>query len=85
MADTVDLKSDDALIKEGWERRSILDEPRLSEVVQLYKDLGLEVKVVDLTPEMVAEGCDTCLVGGLERYKVVYIKGKPTETDELFD
>jgi hypothetical protein len=84
MADAVELKGDDALIEEGWERRSILDEPRLSEVVQLYRDMGLEVKVVDLTPEMIEEGCDTCLVGGLENYKVVYTKGKPTETDELF-
>ena len=85
MVDTREIKGDDALIAQGWERRSILDEPRLSEVVEMYKDMGLEVKVVELKPEMIEEGCGTCLVAGLERYKVVYTRGKLGETDDLFE
>ena len=84
MADAIELKGDGALLAEGWERRSILDEPRLSEVVEMYRDLGFEVKVVDLKPEMLA-GCDTCIVGPTETYKVVYTRGGPTVAGENKD
>jgi len=84
MADATDFKDeDDPLVKEGWERRSILDEPRLSEVVQMYRDMGLQVKVVELDPKLLI-ACDTCLTGAKENYKVVYTKGTVTQNDELF-
>lgn len=63
----------DDLEKAGWLKRSILDEPRLSEVVAMYKELGLEVKVVDAEPENV-DGCTVCLDGAPQRYKVVYTR-----------
>lgn len=72
MATIKDLKPGQ-LDKEGWLRRSILDEPRLSEVVAMYKEIGLDVKVVDVKPGDV-DGCTACLDGAPERYKVVYTK-----------
>lgn len=59
--------------KEGWERRSILDEPRLSEVVEMYEQMGLEVKVVELEVDNTDE-CQTCLEPGT--HKVVYTRKK---------
>lgn len=72
MASVTDLRSD-ALEKEGWLKRSILDEPRLSEVVAMYRELGLDVKVVDVKLGDV-DGCTACLDGAMERYKIVYTR-----------
>ena len=59
---------------QGWHRRSILNEPRLSEVVATYRELGLEVKLVDLDPAA-CDGCTTCFEGGEPgRFKVVYTR-----------
>jgi len=72
MVDVTDIKSD-KLEKEGWERRSILDEPRLSEVVMMYKEMGLEVKVIELDTGF-ADGCKTCVTGHKGKLKVVYTR-----------
>jgi hypothetical protein len=33
----------DELVRQGWQRKSTYDEPRLSEMADMYKDIGLEV------------------------------------------
>jgi hypothetical protein len=33
----------DELARQGWQRKSTYDEPRLSEMADMYKDIGLEV------------------------------------------
>lgn len=68
----------DSLEKQGWQRRSILDEPRLGEVVAMYEELGLEVKVVDLDPELY-EGCIECARDQEKTLKVVYTRNKSGE------
>ena len=84
MVEVADLK-DDPLEKEGWQRRSILDEPRLGEVVKMYEDMGLEVQMTDLKPEL-AEGCKTCIDGQAGKFKVIYTRsGKGGGgSDDLF-
>ena len=57
----------------GWERRSILDEPRLSEAVEAYRELGLEVMVADLSTALALE-CSICMEGETGKYKVVYTR-----------
>jgi hypothetical protein len=37
------MTREEELKKEGWEKRFIIDEPRLSEMVEQYKELGFEV------------------------------------------
>ena len=64
---------------DGWERRSIAQEPRLSEIVELYGELGFEVRIEDLAPDDPAcrdTGCKVCfedpeVVGQM---KVVYTR-----------
>ena len=36
----------DALLDEGWQRQTTIDEPRLSELVENYRGLGYELLVV---------------------------------------
>ncbi len=84
MAEVIDIKKN-PLEKEGWQRRSILDEPRLSEVVEMYESMGLDVIVVDFEPEL-AEGCKTCLACQTGKFKVVYTRPKNGDggSDDLF-
>jgi signal recognition particle subunit SEC65 len=84
MVEVTDLK-EDPLEKKGWRRRSILEEPRLSEVMQMYKDLGLEVLVKDVKPEdlKLPESCTECIDG---KFKVIYTRPKKGAkgTNEIF-
>ncbi len=65
---------EEELKKEGWEKRFTADEPRLSEMVEQYKELGFEVLLepVDLS----SEECTTCLKipGVTQRYKTIYTR-----------
>ena len=72
MVDVTEIK-EDPLEKEGWTKRSILDEPRLSEAVELYRSLGFEVRLEPVRPGNM-KGCTSCLEYGTENYKVVYTR-----------
>jgi hypothetical protein len=52
----------DALQKQGWIKQFVASESRLSEAVELYKELGFEVH---LEPLPKGQECDTCT--GLEK------------------
>jgi hypothetical protein len=61
---------------EGWMRRFTIDEPRLSEVIDLYRSLGYEVH---LEPAMFNERnelCKACIRADCQKYKTVYIRRK---------
>ena len=55
---------------QGWEKRFTIDEPRLSEMVEQYKELGFEVLLepVDLS----SEECTSCIAVDPKRYKTIY-------------
>ena len=36
---------------EGWKRRTVMSEPRLSEIVEMYEQLGFEVKLEPVGPD----------------------------------
>lgn len=56
-----------------WQKRSILDEPRLSEAVQLYEETGYEVMIQEVRPEDMdgSSGCMECISGSL---KIIYTR-----------
>jgi hypothetical protein len=60
------------LIAEGWQRCFIADEPRLSEAVETYEELGFEVT---LLPVGLEDGeCTECMRQQPERFKVIYTR-----------
>jgi hypothetical protein len=65
------------LIEEGWIRRFTAEEPRLSEMKELYESLGLEVLVTSATPEE-AQECADCFGTPKfgDRYKTIYTRGE---------
>jgi hypothetical protein len=73
---TTELKT---LEKEGWTRRFTASEPRLSEAVENYRNLGMEVLLVPVLELCKAEektNCTTCFEGDddPDRYKVIFTR-----------
>lgn len=67
---------DESLKKEGWERKSVADEPRLSELVELYQSLGFEVHLELAFSEGNGE-CQLCFEGQPKgKYMVIYTRKK---------
>ena len=64
---------------EGWKRRTVALEPRLSEIVELYRELGFEVRLEPLAPDDPScreTGCKVCFEDpeALAPLKVVYTR-----------
>lgn len=78
------MKREDELSKEGWERRFIACEPRLSEMVEMYEEIGLEVHLEPLpvkkdlekeSKETCADkGCTACFDADSERYRIIFTR-----------
>jgi hypothetical protein len=65
------------LEKDGWVRQTTYDEPRLGELVETYRDMGLEVR---LEPPDPVELCDSCLKGSEGSLKTIYTRERKEKT-----
>jgi len=81
-------------MEEGWNRRMVASEPRLSDMVEIYESLGFEVRVEPVGPDdpyWEEEGCTVCLEdpSAKDLLKVVYTRRLPgkgdKQDDDLFD
>ncbi len=61
---------------QGWEKRTTYDEPRLSEMAEMYAELGLEVHIEPFDPATQPE-CAECMRQQPERYKTIYVRKRP--------
>jgi hypothetical protein len=68
------MKREEELKKEGWEKRFIMDEPRLSEAVAQYEEIGFEVLLEPVDTS--SEECTSCMTTFSERYKTIYTRPK---------
>lgn len=81
-------KREDELIEEGWTRRFVAKEPRLSEAVELYRSMGYELHLEPLPPvdcnsaDEESEECRACFKGFEEQYKIIYTRPKGVESEE---
>ena len=67
-----EMTREEELRKEGWKKRFTIDEPRLSEMVEQYKELGFEVLLEPVDAS--SEGCTTCIEAFRDRYKSIYTR-----------
>jgi hypothetical protein len=58
----------------GWTRRTTIDEPRLSELVELYEELGFEVKLQPMSPEELGDQCSECMLKDSDHYRTIYTR-----------
>ena len=62
---------EEALRRLGWKRQSTYDEPRLSEMVDTYREIGLEVHLEPFDPAE-EPGCTSCMAATPQKYKTIY-------------
>lgn len=74
MVAILERKPEDKLAADGWERQTTLSEPRLSECVEMYEELGFEVHLEPVHPEQ-ENRCMKCY-NPAERFKTIYTRKK---------
>jgi len=79
---------EDELIKEGWTRRFVANEPRLGEAVDLYQSMGYEVHLEPLplvdcdSADEESGECRACFEGFEDQYRIIYTRPERGEGEE---
>ena len=68
------LQADSELVSEGWERRFIADVRRAEEAMELYEQLGYEVRAEPAQAEELGADCDDCQLFLLLQFKTIYTR-----------
>ncbi len=68
------LQADSELVAEGWERRFIADARRAEEAMELYEQLGYEVRAEPAQPAELGDDCDDCQLLLLLQFKTIYTR-----------
>ena len=72
---------EEKLIQTGWEKQATYDDPRLSEMVEMYKEIGLEVHLEPFDPEN-EKGCTGCMLLMPEKFKTIYTRKKTMDDSQ---
>jgi hypothetical protein len=64
------------LTRQGWTRRATYNEPRLSEVGEMYRDIGLEVHLEPFHADEELH-CTACMASMPGKYTTIYTRKKP--------
>ncbi|MBA4419369.1 MAG: hypothetical protein C0392_15915 [Syntrophus sp. (in: bacteria)] len=77
------MKREEELISQGWEKRFVANEPRLSEMLELYESIGLEVlkEPLPLKEELESgsceeSGCTACFDADRDKYRIIFTRAK---------
>lgn len=76
------LTADPVLIAEGWERRFVTDRRRAAEAVELYEELGYEVRTERVRREELESECEDCQLVLLMQFKTIYTRRKDRSKNE---
>jgi len=72
------LQPNPALVVEGWERRFTADEQRAKEAMELYSQLGYEVRAEPVSPDELDDDCQDCRAVVSYRFCTIYTRKKTT-------
>jgi hypothetical protein len=72
----VQLEHHPELIAQGFERRFTADESRTKEVVELYTQLGHEVRTVPVSAEELDDNCQGCRSVASVNFHTIYTRPK---------
>jgi len=76
------------LIEKGWERRFIACEPKLSEVIEMYREIGFEIHLEPLPSKdggseiCEQDECTACFDLDRERYRIIFTRPKNEPIDD---
>ncbi len=68
---------------EEWVRRGIYDDPKLSQIINMYEEIGFTVRVEPFKPGM-EPGCIECIKENPDKYKVLYTKRNGPEREDRY-
>ncbi len=68
---------EERLTREGWIKQATYDDPRLSELVETYEAINLEVHLEPVRAEN-ESGCTSCLQDSPDSLKTIYTRRKLT-------
>jgi hypothetical protein len=60
-------------VRDGWERQLTLDEPRLSDVAEMYREAGFEVRIEPFDPDK-ESGCTACMKASADKFMTIYTR-----------
>ena len=69
------MSPEEKLIQEGWKKQATYDDPRLTEMVEMYREIGLEVHLEPFDAEN-EEGCTGCMQLSPQMFKTIYTRKK---------
>jgi len=72
------------LIRDGWKKQATYDDPRLTEMVETYKEIGLEVHLEPFNPEN-ETGCTGCMQLMPDMFKTIYTRKKERNHAQIID
>ena len=80
------VTTEEQLIVGGWTKQFNTDEPRLSEAVEMYEQMGLEVRLEPVVLDPDSEACQVCFEQDCHRYQTIWTRpeGEPRSDDDLF-
>ena len=80
------VTAEQQLIAQGWSRQFNTDEPRLSEAVEMYEQMGLEVRLEPVVIDPDCEVCQMCFEQDCHRYQTIWTRPKEGSRtdDDLF-
>jgi hypothetical protein len=64
------------LAREGWVRRFLADRHRTEEALELYSQMGYEVRAEPLGRDDLPEACEDCQLAVLFDFRVIYTREK---------
>jgi hypothetical protein len=68
------LEADPVLEAAGWERRFIADARRADEAMELYTQLGYEVRAEPVLSEELGDECEDCQLVAAFQFKTIYTR-----------
>jgi hypothetical protein len=69
------MTPEDKLISAAWKKQATYDDPRLSEMVDMYKEIGLEVHLEPFNA-VNEQGCSACMELFPDQFKTIYTRKK---------
>ena len=80
------VTTEEHLIAGGWTKQFNTDEPRLSEAVEMYEQMGLEVRLEPVMLDPDSEACQVCFEQDCHRYQTIWTtpKGESSQDEDLF-
>jgi hypothetical protein len=72
------MTPEEILIYNGWEKKATYDNPRLTEMVEKYEEIGFEVHLEAFNAKN-EDGCTGCMQQFPGQFKTIYTREKSGE------